>query len=186
MLASVSAVVNAVATMFLYAFTTRVFHPGRPGAWLGFAVGSALCVAYAIGYSSTYLGSHSEAELLRGTMIWGGVSLVMSGGAYGWSSFESLRQYAMHRRRLALGLSDPVVANRLLLWSLMGLATLAVIVIDALLLYGGSRFAREIVIPLVTSSGGLVAAACLALAFFPPDSYLAGLRRHAASQPGVA
>lgn len=176
----VSSIFTATATCMLYAFTLRVFRRGQRWARVGAGAGMALCALYAIGYGGTQMRASTPEELLRSTMVWGGVSLLMSIGAYAWTGIESLRQYVLHRRRLALGLSDPVVANRMLLWGLMGVTTAAVVVIDTFLLYGGSVFAREIVIPLVTSGAGLLFAACLALAFFPPAWYVEAIRRRAA------
>jgi hypothetical protein len=184
-LAAGSSLFVGTATMMLYSFTARVFHPGERWAWGGVALGVALCLVYIVGYSTSQLTARSEEELVRSTMIWGGVSLVMSFGAYGWTSVESLRQYALHRRRHVLGLSDPVVTNRMLLWGLMGLTTIAVVVIDACLLYSGSTFARQIAIPLVTSMGGLLFGAFLMLAFFPPAAYLARVRRSARTVQGA-
>ena len=114
-------------------------------------------------------------------MLWGGLSLVISGVGYAWTGIESLRHYATYRRRLALGLADPVVVNRMLLWGLMGLATVVVVVVDSVLLYAASELAREVGIPLVTSGGGLLVGILLTLAFFPPPRYLAVVRRRAAA-----
>jgi hypothetical protein len=174
--AAASSVVISIATIFLYAFTARVFYAGRPGGRIGLGLGAVLCLLYPIGYSVSQISAQNADELLRSTMTWGGLSLVMSAGAFGWSSFESLRQYALHRKRVALGLADPVVTNRMLLWALGGASILTVIVIDSIALYSGSDFARLTIIPLVTSAGGLVYGASLTLAFFPPERYLAAIR----------
>jgi hypothetical protein len=165
----------------LYAFTARVFRPGQRSASAGLILGVSLCALYVVGYTFSQLTARSEEDILRGTMAWGGVSLVMTGFAYLWTGFESLRQYALHRRRLALGLADPVATNRMLLWGLMSATTVAVVLIDAALLYGGSTFAREVAIPLVTCAGGLVFAGFLALTFFPPVRYVAAIRRRASA-----
>lgn len=181
-LASVSALIMSVSTAMLYAFTARVFYPGRPAGHVGLVIGLLLCLAYAVGYPISQLSAQTPDELLRSTMTWGGLSLLMSAVAYAWSSFASLRAWGQQRRRLALGLGDPVVANRMLLWGTMGLTILAVVVVDGCLLYSGSTFARGTLIPLVTSAGGLAVGSFLMLAFFPPASYLAAVRRR---QPAV-
>ena len=180
LLASLSALLTGVATAMLYGFTARVFRPGQRSAAIGLALGVALCALYVVGYSFSQLTARSEADLVRGTMAWGGVSLVMTGAGYLWTSLESLHQYVLHRRRLVLGLADPIATNRMLLWGLMSGTTVGVVLVDTALLYGGSPFAREVAIPLVTCSGGLVFAAFLALTFFPPAAYLDAVRRHAA------
>lgn len=176
-LAAASAGVISVATVMLYAFTARVFHPGRPAGRLCLATGVLLCATYAVGYSTSQLSAESHEELLRSTMTWGGLSLLMSAVGYAWSGFAALNAWGQQRRRLAIGLGDPVVANRMLLWGLMNLSILSVVVVDTVLLYGGSSFARDTLIPIATSAGGLAVGAFLMLAFFPPDRYLAAIRR---------
>jgi hypothetical protein len=46
---------------------------------------------------------------------WTGYTLPM-----GWTGFEALAQYGTSRRRVRLGLCDPLVSNRMLLWGLFG------------------------------------------------------------------
>lgn len=178
-LAILSTLFVGVATVMLYAFTARVFRAGQRAEWVGLGVGAALALVYIFGYASLHLSSPTEEEMLHGTMVWGGVSIVMSLGSFGWTGVESTRHYLRHRQRLALGLADPVVTNRMLLWGLMGLTTCGIVLIDAGLLFSGSVYAREILIPLVTSMGGVVFGAFLMLAFFPPASYLRVVRRRA-------
>ena len=90
--------------------------------------------------------------------------------AYGWSSFESLRYYAMMRRRVSLGIADPLVANRFLLW---GLGTLAVSAVTLLHLAVQIFGSYELPSSLLGVVSVLVLAAAIAewLAFFPPAAY---------------
>lgn len=185
-MAVASTLCTGTATLMLYAFTARVF---RQGQWIGkagVAVGALLCVVYCAGYGWMHLTATTQEEIVHGTMTWGGVSLVMSLGAFGWTAIESMTHWVRHRRRMVLGLADPVVTNRMLLWGLMGVTTCGIVVIDGGLLYSGSAFAREMLIPVVTSIGGLLFGAFLSLAFFPPDFYLAIVRRRASSEQGAA
>jgi hypothetical protein len=184
--AAASSVVMSAGMFLLYAFTARVFYAGRVAGKIGLALGGALCLAYVLGYSITQIAADSAEELLASVMTWGGLSLVMSAGAFAWSSYAALSEWSLHRKRLALGLADPVVTNRLLLWGLMGITIIAIVVIDTAALYSGSDFARLTIIPLATSAGGLLYGAFLALAFFPPASYVAALRRRHGSAPGDA
>lgn len=171
-----SSLFTGVSQAMLFLFTARVFRAGDWRGRVGLAIGFALVLAYVLGYSIANFTASGPEEVLRAQMLWGGVSLVMSGAGYGWTSFESLRHYLRSRRRLAIGLGDPVASNRMLLWALMGLSTIGVVVADAVLLYSAPAFAREVAIPLVTCGGGLVVGVILILAFFPPRSYLDAIR----------
>jgi len=77
---------------------------------------------------------------------------------------------------VALGLADPVVANRMLLWGSMGAIALGCVAIDAVLLYTAGEIGRTVIIPLVTAIAGLLVSACMILAFWPPPAYLARVR----------
>ena len=176
-MAALSSLFCGSSQLMLFLFTARVFHDDRGWARAGVAMGVVLCLAYILGYSISQVSAKTPEDLLRSTMVWGGVSLVMAASGYGWTSLASLRQYALQRRRLALGLADPVVTNRILLWGLMGATTIAIVIFDATLLYTGASFAREVLIPLVTCAGGLMVAVFLTLAFFPPGVYLDAVRR---------
>ena len=180
-LAALSSVFTGASQVLLFLFTARVFCAGERRGRVGVALGLALVAVYVLGTSIAQLTAETPEAMLSAQMTWGGVSLVMSAAAYGWTGLESLRHHAQHRRRLALGLADPVVTDRMLLWGLMGLTTLLVILIDAVLLYTLGAFARTVAIPLVTCTGGLAVGALLLLAFFPPASYLERVRRQAAT-----
>ena len=90
--------------------------------------------------------------------------------AYGWSTGESLRYYALMRRRVQVGVGDALVANRFLLW---GIGTLATVLVT--LLYMGMQLLGHYELPasLVGVSSLLVLVTAIAewLAFFPPQSY---------------
>lgn len=99
-----------------------------------------------------------------------------------WGSWESLRYYAMLRRRIPLGLADPVVANRIMLWGVAsGLIALMFPVNLVVLLVTG--VAKETpAASLFQSVGGLAVAVCIALAFFPPRAYVERIALRAARQ----
>lgn len=89
----------------------------------------------------------------------------------GWAGFESLRYSAVLKRRLKLGLADPVVFDRVRLWGVaMALATLMSVVtvggqfvgIDVLASMGGAAFIGCV---------GFVAGSAIYLALLPPRAY---------------
>lgn len=176
LLTCVSATFNNTGMGFLYVFTARVFHDSSRWAWVVVGAAGALLAVQVVGNTLSQAAAASPAEKLTAIMRWGGASLALSGAAWGWAGFEALRYHALLRRRVALGLADPVVANRMLLWGLMGGVAFGCVVVDTLLLYSGIPRARDVLLPLVTAVAGLVVSACMILAFWPPEAYLARVR----------
>lgn len=92
--------------------------------------------------------------------------------AYAWTLAESALHYTRMRRRLAHGLVDPVVANRMLLWAVYGGMSLC-----SQLAYttsiGVATFAGEypFFLDALMSVPSCFAALALWLAFFPPQAY---------------
>jgi len=99
-----------------------------------------------------------------------------------WAFAESLRYRVLMKRRVRVGLADPVVANRFLLWSLWigGMLVAIAIAIGVRFLMpefstDASPAQRAVVVSGVLGAA-LVSAASLWLAFFPPEPYLRWLR----------
>ena len=91
--------------------------------------------------------------------------------ALGWSALEALREYGMARRRLALGLGDPVVANRFLLWCLSGASQAAIHAMSLSLHVRGVGMLADPLGLFVVATGLLLAAAMMWLVFLPPAAY---------------
>jgi hypothetical protein len=99
--------------------------------------------------------------------------------AYTWTSWESLRYHALMRRRVRLGLADPVVADRFLLWGLMSLFVNAGVLLNGYAILRGVSVFQTPAILLASSTTGLAQAVLLLLAFLPPARYLAWVRSRA-------
>ncbi|MCG8588672.1 MAG: hypothetical protein MJE66_05220 [Proteobacteria bacterium] len=97
---------------------------------------------------------------------------------FAWAAVEALRYYAMLRRRLALGLADPVIGNRFLLWGLGSAVSTACNVGMGVLTYSGNSDNVPIN-GMLQSISGFVSAATWLLTFAPPQRYLAWVRRRA-------
>lgn len=156
----------------LAVFNWRVFRPGDGwAAALATGIGITLLLAFAAqtamaGWAD--FAHHERGPWLLGT--WFGVAI------YVWSNLEAWRQERMLARRLALGLADPVVADRVRLWALAMAAALiastTLAVCQALgIAVGGTPVGLGI-----TALVALAASACLWLAFLPPASYVARIR----------
>jgi len=96
-------------------FTWRVFRPeARWGGWLVW--GPAALLVIGIG-GSAMIGDWEGFSISSGWfwLEWVGYTL-----PFCWASSETFAQYGRARRRVRLGLCDPLVCNRYLLWALFG------------------------------------------------------------------
>lgn len=94
-----------------------------------------------------------------------------------WTLAEPLRFFVAMRRRLSLGLAEPLVVDRFLLWGVGSLARFAMLAVGAfsmLRLTGAASELASIAAPtfLASSVAGLAVAAAYWVAFFPPRAYL--------------
>jgi hypothetical protein len=105
---------------------------------------------------------------------------------FGWMSVESLRYYAQMRRRQALGLADPVVANRFLVWGAgEGVATLVVLVLLAVTVAQGQMVVADPFVSACVTLAGLVNALVWWLTFTPPAAYRRWVQGIAAQEASV-
>jgi hypothetical protein len=100
-----------------------------------------------------------------------------------WVAFEPLRYHALLRRRVRLGLAEPVVADRFLLWGCgslarTGMAVMGLIISD-LQLRAGSQAVLELAAPglVLAALLGLTTSAAYALTFLPTRGYLRWVER---------
>jgi hypothetical protein len=154
-------------------FTARVFRPHARGAMLGvtgFVAALVLILAcYAV------VGAIGT-PLYRGLWFWIEAGLHLFG--LGFSAFESLRYYARMRRRLRLGLADPVVTNRFLLWGVAVLGAMGAVAVPVVFEAAGLENQPGLIAGL-SASFALVSTVGYGLTFFPPRAYRRFLERHA-------
>ena len=162
-----SSVASHVGYGLLFFFVWRVFRPNETWAAVLFfaCVGVLALGGVGLGVSLQLGESISRPE--SGARLWLLVSLVARFVGYLWASIESFRYAAMLRRRLRIGLGDPLTASRFNYW---GVCTTAVVLIWA-------NLAAEQLIPvvaehpaltqLISALLGFVVAGSLSVAFFP-------------------
>jgi len=162
----------------LFAFTWRVFQPEARWARalaaagvLALLVNGALRCWDAVVEDQIRIAGEVVAESLLQTMP------VML--AYLWTAWEALRYHGLMRRRVRLGLADPAVCDRFLLWGLMALFVTAGVLLNSVALALRIEILESPWILLASSSTGLAQAVLLVLAFAPPSAYLAWVRARA-------
>lgn len=101
-------------------------------------------------------------------------------GALLWGSAEALRYWGMMRRRVRIGLADPVVSNRFLLWGIGTFAAGFGALLGNVVQIVTGVPSTDIPWVLASSSAhGMVAAVAMWFAFVPPAGYARLIRRRA-------
>jgi hypothetical protein len=150
------------------AFVWRVFRASEPWApWL-FALIVALPLAAFGGSLAGGMASSGEIPLL-----WFWVEQIGRVGASCWLVAEGARYHRMMRRRLALGLADPLLTNRFLLWTLAGIASIVFMLtaVPPMFLDPSRHGLLLLAALLVFSVAGVAVSVLYLLAFLPPKVY---------------
>jgi len=154
-----------VSSLSAYAFTYTVFRRGERWA-RGVVLAGVLLSAWGAwhqlhGPNGVADISHLQVEFLLGRFA-----------CFAWGTYEALRAYGMARRRRALGLADPVVVNRFLLFGiwfgLMGVMPLTLAWARFTAGTAGQMAAAGIGPKII----GMVMIVALVLTFFPPRKYV--------------
>ena len=158
-------------------FNAKVFRPSAGWAMSLAYVGVSVIVAGGGAVILAHL-STTEAALIAERSRGGTAAMLTALGAgYGWTAFEGIRYNRMLRKRIALGLAEPIVANRFLLWALAGIVATAWNCVSSYYLIIGANIGTHPVPLLATSIGGLVSAVLQVLIFMPPTRYVRWIER---------
>lgn len=171
-----SELLTQVGIVCLYAFTQQVFRPGvRWARWL--IALAAVAMPVCLAGSTLGLTAAPPAMLsVKATGAWLVLCQLGYLGAFVWSAIEGLVHHRTARRRTAIGLLDPVVANRFLLFAIYGLSGTAIAVANI----AGVVLERDIVTSLVvvvpSAIFSVAASIAMFLAIFPPGWFVERLR----------
>jgi len=150
--------------LFAAVFTWRVFRPGARWA-AALVAGLGLCFVAQL------------ALVVPRTRRAGLAQMLLAAVLYGWTALEASHHARMQQRRSALGLGDPVVENRLWLWTTMGGVSSFAALVNAFTIVQGIMPLEDPAVLVLTTVSGLVQATTLLLALAPPAAYLGWLAR---------
>jgi hypothetical protein len=161
----------------VFLFTWRVFRPG-PG-WGRTLAGVGISVELAAGLAGVIRAlALDDASALSRPAPSGLVLLLGAEVVYVWTALESFRYRALLRRRIPLGLADPLVADRFGLWGWTGvLGGGSIAPATWAMLSGGDPNTPWS--HLVVGVCGLACSGVLYLAFLPPAGYARFVRENA-------
>jgi hypothetical protein len=170
--------IHDVGVVMMLTFIVTVFRPGV--AWARGLAGAMVAVLV-VGYLGNAL-TGGFASMRLGFWYWVGFSVI---GTYPmWAASEAFRYHGLMRKRRAIGLADPILVNRFLLWgvaSLFSVAAIWTISLPAILDLPLAE--QQQVAPAsmsLTALWGIGAISAYWLTFFPPAWYrarvLAGAR----------
>jgi hypothetical protein len=159
----------AISIIVYLVFTWRVFAPTSRLAPF-FVVTTTL--ALAVGWTGEVLTTDFGFDAARFIGPWFWIAFLPRMIGTGWASFEALSHHAKLRRRMALGLADPVAANRLLLWALAALCEWMIYLAVAITILAGrpDGFLTGDA-ALWVSAFGVGGSICIWIGFFPPQRY---------------
>ena len=156
---------SAVGLRFYDYFVWRVFRPGA--RWAG-----ALFAVLAAGAGAAIVAFVATGTVERGAMhSWFWLELAVRVVSPIWLTWESLGFWSQMRRRSAIGLADPLVADRFLLWASGALSGLVMLICSVPPQILPREHPLQSVSLLLLALMGLAATASYWFAFFPPEWY---------------
>jgi len=153
-----------LGNLALWLVTWRLY---RPGSGAGASICAAGTLVTLVAYGVRILDADFVAAdgMSRGYFLSISARLLLMT----WVSFESFRYHAMLRRRLKLGLAEPVPTNQILLWAISGACGWvgALLIMGSLFGLGIHPLANPAIMSALVAVA-LVASGCMWCAFFPP------------------
>jgi len=171
----VGAMGSTATAVAFFAFTQLVFYPGSRWARVLLAAVAAVALAGGVGLAHAKLADWGLTPN-PATVPWLLTLLGLVALGLGWTGLEALRYWWRLRRRLALGLADPVVVNRFLLWAVGTLVAVSSLGVIAACKLAGLVIVSHPIPRLATGTAGMALALTWYLTFLPPERYLAWVR----------
>jgi hypothetical protein len=170
-----------VAFGLFWLFDWRVFRPKARWAAMLFVAAMGSLVACWVGMVRAELTGHDLADILSRALPFSAGLLLLLSLNFVWGGVESLSYHRTLRRRLSIGLADPVLVNRFFLWGVASLTTASLCIG---LLFGvirGVVITRDHSALSTIALAGVVMSVTWYLTFFAPEGYRRWLRERAAA-----
>jgi hypothetical protein len=170
-LGTTGAVLAAVGLAANTGFTWMLFRRGVPWA-------SALLALVVLGAAGLFIAQSISGGWASGEFFWRWLPfwVIVS---FGWAFLECSRYHLLLRRRLRLGMAEPVVTNRFALYAAaMGLAVLTAS-LGWVYMWLRLEMVTHPVGGLLLFVLGTTSSSLMMLAFLPPHAYLAWVRARA-------
>jgi hypothetical protein len=173
----VGVVVSACAAAVCLAIGAwRIFRPRE--VWARSLV--VFCVLALAAYSVDTAFPH-DGVYGPSSLAWWWLATVCRAGAHAWIGLEAFLYQRVMQRRVRLGLGDPVVADRMWLWSIGGGATtLLWLWVGVARTVGGAAGLQDPSTLQFIAAMGLITSVTNWLVFMPPQAYLRRIERRAA------
>jgi hypothetical protein len=163
--------------LMMAVFTRQVFRPGE--AW---ATGMVWTVALLISTGTGGAALEGDWEGMSLGSAWFWFEWVGMLTPFVWAALEGFAQYVQGRRRVRLGLCDPIVCNRFLLWGFFGAMQLCTyLTLIPLYLDFKTNGQFSVSIEAVLGAFEMLSVGAVWLVFFSPASYRSWVRSGAAS-----
>ncbi len=160
-------------------FTLLVF--GRDTIWrmlLFAAISLTAVISCGVILDTLWRNAEGMGDSLKPWAVNLGIAFL---AAYSWTASESLRYHGLMRRRSAVGLADPVVTNRFLLWG-GGCAVSTALVLCSVMMLAIGLPPGNPISGLFILASGLVNTVVWWLSFMPPRPYTDWVRAENAAQ----
>lgn len=180
---------STIGMTCLLVFTQRTFRAGSTGGRVLVWSNCAVLVGAMVGVGVT---EGFEVRVLNGPWYW--IHYLARLTPFVWVAIESFRYGALLRRRVAIGLADPLVADRFRLWGLWASVLAVMSLTDPLsrfwywhLTGSTTQWVSEIGRPIIdvvvplSSAFGIAAVMLLFLTFFPTPAYRRWVARRSAT-----
>lgn len=180
LLAVASATASHIGVTANCIFNWKVFRPAS--RWPRLAVTAAV-VATLIGFAGNLsAGLHGGITSMADKRGWTLFLMAIALGAFSWAAVESFLYHDKLRRRLALGMADPVVVDRFRLWGISSAASATGCLVVAFFAWTSPLSVMDPVALVFSGASSVVSAVVMTLTFMPPAGYLRFIQtRHATS-----
>ena len=169
----------ALGLALMVYFNYHVFRRGQAWAQVLYLAISVLLFG-SVAYMSlqNFLGDSVDVIKLAmrpGTLALLGTIML----CFGWAGIESLLRHGAQKRQMALGLGDPVVANRFWLWGVASVASSLLLLVLIVCVMTGMTIIREPAPLTAMAMAGCIMSASWYLTFFAPERYQRFIRERA-------